>query len=72
MNIVECRKCGKIYWTGSDVAGEIEAGPCCKGLPILDIERFPSEQEAIKAVPAFIRARDRAIAERTRELEAAK
>jgi len=58
MNIVECRACGVAYWTaarhlGKPVAGAIAGGPCCKGIDVLDIERFPTEKAAAKAYPAW-------------------
>ncbi len=55
MNIVECRHCGKAWW--SDVAGgPIDGGPCCFGHPVLDVDRHPSEKSAESAFPAWQKA----------------
>ncbi len=50
--IVECRHCGKAYW--SEVGGgQIAGGPCCFGHDLLDVERFPNERAAKKAWAAW-------------------
>ncbi len=55
--IIECRTCGAAYWVeawiGDSAGGAVDGGPCCFGHEVLDIERFPSEKAAAKAMPAW-------------------
>ena len=58
MNIIECRACGAAYWSaavhmGRPVSGAIAGGPCCRGIAVLDIERYPTEKAALNAYPAW-------------------
>jgi len=55
MNIVECRACGAAFWTaavhqGEPVSGAIDGCPGCFGHAVLDIERFPTEKAAARAM----------------------
>jgi len=61
LSIIECRNCGTSFWTaavgqGEQISGAIAAGPCCKGIPVLDIEHYPTERSASKAYPAWAAA----------------
>lgn len=58
--VVECKNCGSSQWGEAWIAercgGVIAAGPCCKDIPVLDIERFPTERAALRAYPAWAAA----------------
>jgi len=69
LNIVECRNCGKAFWFDGDYAGPIAGGPCCKGLPIMDIEQHPTERAAIKGYPAWRKARSAALKSKLDEIK---
>jgi len=56
LNMVECKACGESYWVNLDITGVIAGGPCCKDIPVLDIERFPTERAAVRAYPAWAAA----------------
>ena len=68
LNIVECRKCGTSYWAEVKQGGGIDAGPCCFGHPVLDIDSYPDERAAIKAHHAWAAADQAAITARLAEI----
>jgi len=61
LNLLECRSCGKAFWFETELSGAIDEGPCCKGLPILDAERFPTERAALKGYAGWRKERSAAL-----------
>jgi len=70
-SMVECKSCGTAYWSNV-VDGPIEAGPCCFGHAVLDIENHPTARVASKAYPAWLANREKSLAAKLNRLNAVK
>jgi len=57
LSIMECRHCGAAYWWPAAEPAAVDGGPCCFGREVLDVTRYPTEQAARRAFPAWERRR---------------
>ena len=64
LSVMECQKCGTSFWFDVEKGGALESGPCCFGFEVLTVEKYPTENLAVRAYPAWIKRRDAVIKQR--------